>query len=159
MMTEKKGGKSRSNTVRSGRKDKGFMNGKRKNFSSRSKNRKVQDSAKRPRRGPRLPNALRKELDVVEPTVDGQYSDGDEDGTDFEDRVVNDVYEYEEGIPEEESKKNRRFDTVENYEYELPEDFEVCPDIVVRNHNHIFDGCYCQVLICYHCFIGLEGCI
>ncbi|KAK9945694.1 hypothetical protein M0R45_011193 [Rubus argutus] len=35
-----------------------------------------------------------------------------------------DLYEYEEGVPEEESKKNRRFDPVDNLDYELPEDFE-----------------------------------
>ncbi|OAY80691.1 U3 small nucleolar RNA-associated protein 14 [Ananas comosus] len=35
-----------------------------------------------------------------------------------------DVYEYDEPVPEEEARKNRRFDEVENYEYELPEDFE-----------------------------------
>ncbi|PHU18585.1 hypothetical protein BC332_14280 [Capsicum chinense] len=30
----------------------------------------------------------------------------------------------EEGVAEEESKKNRRFDPVQNYQYELPDDFE-----------------------------------
>ncbi|KAE8657654.1 ABC transporter B family member 5 [Hibiscus syriacus] len=37
---------------------------------------------------------------------------------------ANDVYEYEDEVPQEESRKNRRFDPVDNYEYEIPEDFE-----------------------------------
>ncbi|BBN68505.1 U3 ribonucleoprotein family protein [Prunus dulcis] len=35
-----------------------------------------------------------------------------------------DLYEYEEELPEEESKKNRRYDPVENLEYQMPEEFE-----------------------------------
>eukprot|EP00271_Cylindrocystis_brebissonii_P022634 TRINITY_DN878_c0_g3_i1.p1 TRINITY_DN878_c0_g3~~TRINITY_DN878_c0_g3_i1.p1 ORF type:complete len:1258 (-),score=449.77 TRINITY_DN878_c0_g3_i1:103-3876(-) len=35
-----------------------------------------------------------------------------------------DAYEYEEAVPEEESGKNRRYDDVDVYEYELPDDFE-----------------------------------
>lgn len=34
-------------------------------------------------------------------------------------------YEYEEPMADEELKKNRRYDDVDVYEYELPEDFEV----------------------------------
>ena len=70
-------------------------------------------------KGPRLPSALRTELDHLNPRIS---SDSD-DEIDFD--VGNDVYEYEEDVPEEESRKNRRFDPVQNYEYELPEDFEV----------------------------------
>ncbi|KAK5776405.1 U3 small nucleolar RNA-associated protein 14 [Gossypium arboreum] len=69
-------------------------------------------------KGPRLPSALRTELDRLDPKI---ASDSD-DGIDLD--VGNDVYEYEEEVPQEESRKNRRFDPVENYEYELPEDFE-----------------------------------
>lgn len=36
-----------------------------------------------------------------------------------------DLYEYEEGIPEEESRKNNRYDRIDNYEFKLPDDFEV----------------------------------
>ncbi|XP_043709609.1 uncharacterized protein C57A7.06 [Telopea speciosissima] len=61
--------------------------------------------------GPRLPSALKRELDNDEEV--------DSDGI-----VDNDVYEYEERKPEEESKKNRRFDPVDNLEYELPDEFE-----------------------------------
>lgn len=96
-----------------------FKNRKRNNSSSRKKGKEQN----RPRRGPRLPNALQKELNRLNPAVERGFSDGDED-INFDDTVGNDVYEYEEGVPEEESKKNKRFDPVDNYEYELPEDFE-----------------------------------
>ncbi|CAI9771972.1 unnamed protein product [Fraxinus pennsylvanica] len=96
-----------------------FKNRKRNNSSSRTKGKEQN----RPRRGPRLPNALQKELNLLNPAVERGFSDGDED-INFGDIVGNDVYEYEEGIPEEESKKNKRFDPVDNNEYELPEDFE-----------------------------------
>lgn len=75
-------------------------------------------------KGPRLPSALRTELDSLNPKI---ASDSD-DGIDSD--VGNDVYEYEEEVPQEESRKNRRFDPVEKYEYELPEDFEVRFSIV-----------------------------
>lgn len=66
------------------------------------------------KKGPHLPNALQKELDSLNPTNDQQiHSDDDID-----------VYEYEEKIPDEESKKNRRYDPVDNFEYQLPKDFE-----------------------------------
>lgn len=77
------------------------------------RNSSKQDREARRRTGPRLPNALRKELDRLNPTT--QLS---------EDDATNDLYEYEEALPEEESKKNKRFDPVDNYEYELPEEFE-----------------------------------
>ncbi|KAI3464323.1 hypothetical protein Pfo_020986 [Paulownia fortunei] len=120
MMAEKKG-KSRDEITQSRRKEREFKNKKRKKLSSNNKNKKEEAREKRPRRGPRLPNALQKELNLFNRTGEGE--DGDED-IDFDDAVGNDVYEYEEGIPEEESKKNRRFDPVENYQFELPKDFE-----------------------------------
>ncbi|KAJ9696533.1 hypothetical protein PVL29_008650 [Vitis rotundifolia] len=75
------------------------------------------------RTGPRLPSKLRKELDLVNPNpLDGG---GDEEiDSDEGELLANNLYEYEEAAPEEESKKNRRFDSVENFEYELPEDFK-----------------------------------
>ncbi|CAI9771973.1 unnamed protein product [Fraxinus pennsylvanica] len=100
-----------------------FKNRKGNNSSSRTKGKEQN----RPRRGPRLPNALRKELNLLNPAIERGFSDGDED-INFGDIVGNDVYKYEEGIPEEESKKNKRFDPVDNYEYELPKDFEPPPD-------------------------------
>ncbi|KAL0326380.1 UNVERIFIED_CONTAM: U3 small nucleolar RNA-associated protein 14A [Sesamum radiatum] len=122
MMADKKR-KSKDGMAQSGKKDREFRNNKRKNLSYNKKNKKEDASEKERRHGPRLPNALRKELDVFNRIVDGEPSDVDE-GIDSDDAVGNDVYEYEEGIAEEESKKNRRFDTVENYQYELPEDFK-----------------------------------
>ncbi|KAM3345365.1 hypothetical protein P3S68_025074 [Capsicum galapagoense] len=70
---------------------------------------------RRKRTGPRLPNTMLKELQLPK-----RYTDSDDD------EIVNnnDLYEYEEGVAEEESKKNRRFDPVQNYQYELPDDFE-----------------------------------
>ncbi|KAL0437911.1 UNVERIFIED_CONTAM: putative protein C57A7.06 [Sesamum latifolium] len=115
--------KSKDGMTQSGRKDREFRNNKRKKLSYNKKNKKEDASEKRRRHGPRLPNALRKELDVFNRTGEGESSDVDE-GINSDDAVGNDVYEYEEGIAEEESKKNRRFDTVENYQYELPEDFK-----------------------------------
>lgn len=69
------------------------------------------------RTGPHLPNAMRKELDLINP----KNSDSDEE---INSDIGGDVYEYEEELAEEESKKNRRFDPVDNYEYELPEKFK-----------------------------------
>lgn len=97
------------------------MNKKRKG-SSFGKNKSDKANKKSDWRGPRLPNAFQKELDSRYPK--GGPSD-DEEEIDFNDDVGADVYEYEEAIPEEESRKNKRFDPVENYQYELPEDFEV----------------------------------
>ncbi|PIN11413.1 hypothetical protein CDL12_15982 [Handroanthus impetiginosus] len=113
--------KSRGEITQSRKKDGEFKNKKRKSLSFSKKNKKEEANGKRLRRGPRLPNALRKELDNL--NMEEETSDGDEE-IDFDDAAGNDVYEYEEAIPEEESKRNRRFDPVENYEFELPEDFE-----------------------------------
>ncbi|PSS08131.1 Small-subunit processome, Utp14 protein [Actinidia chinensis var. chinensis] len=77
------------------------------------------DGERRKRTGPRLPNALRKELELMGRT---NRSNSDDEEIDSDD--ANDVYEYEEAIPEEESMKNRRFDPVENFDYELPKEFK-----------------------------------
>lgn len=118
-MAEKKG-KSRDESHNGRRKDGEIMNKKRKG-SSFGKYKRDNTNKKRDWRGPRLPNAFQKELDSRYPK--GGPSD-DEDDIPFNYDVGDDVYEYEEAIPEEESKKNKRFDRVENYQYELPEDFE-----------------------------------
>lgn len=65
--------------------------------------------------GPRLPSSMLKEI--------GQGK-SDKSDSEANEEERNDFYEYEEQIPEEESKKNRRYDPVENYEYEMPEDIE-----------------------------------
>ena len=53
--------------------------------------------------GPHLPNKLRRELESLAPARDRGSDDEDED-----DVVAEDVYEYEEGVPEEEACKNER---------------------------------------------------
>lgn len=79
---------------------------------------KRDERTKKKKTGPRLPSSLRKELDIVNPTT-STYSDEEIDSDEG-----NDIYEYEEGVPEEEVRKNKRFDPVENFEYELPDDFK-----------------------------------
>uniref|UniRef100_A0A1D1YGT4 Uncharacterized protein C57A7.06 n=1 Tax=Anthurium amnicola TaxID=1678845 RepID=A0A1D1YGT4_9ARAE len=77
------------------------------------------EEKKRRKTGPRLPSALLKELDLAK----ARARDSDDgSGSDVEER--GDVYEYEEGIPQEDSGRNRRFDPVDNLEYELPDNFE-----------------------------------
>lgn len=120
-MAEKKG-KSRDESHSSRRRDGDIMNKKRKG-SSFGKNKSDKANKKRDWRGPRLPNAFQKELHRRYPKG-GPSDDEEEIGFKFNHDVGADVYEYEEAIPEEESRKNKRFDPVENYQYELPEDFE-----------------------------------
>ncbi|CAN1353228.1 U3 small nucleolar RNA-associated protein 14 [Linum perenne] len=72
------------------------------------------------RTGPRLPNALLKEMDRS--NRNGRFDDDEDEDLGFD--VGKDLYEYEEEVPEEEAKKNRRFDSIKNFEYELPEDFK-----------------------------------
>lgn len=71
--------------------------------------------------GPRLPNSLRKELDRAEFNPNSPLNSEDEE---IDSDEGNYVYEYEEKLPEEETRKNHRFDPVENYEYELPAKFK-----------------------------------
>eukprot|EP01018_Ginkgo_biloba_P014744 Gb_36334 [translate_table: standard] len=66
---------------------------------------------------PHLPNILKKELDNI------HQKSGDDEEEDA-DILNGDDYEYEDGLPEEETKKNRRYDQVDKLEYELPSDFE-----------------------------------
>lgn len=100
---------------------------KRKSKGERVDNKKKKkDDNKRKKSGPRLPSQLQKEIDFLNPNPTNT-----EDATDSDDseRVIdcnNLYYEYDEPIPQEESKKNRRFDPVDNLEYELPDQFEVC---------------------------------
>lgn len=78
-------------------------------------------NAKKRRTGPHLPSSILKTIANEKRPLN---SDEDDDEIDSDDENV-DLYEYEEGVPEEESKKNNRYDRVDNYDYELPEDFEV----------------------------------
>ncbi|KDP28173.1 hypothetical protein JCGZ_13944 [Jatropha curcas] len=106
--------------VRDEMKQKATKTNKKFNGKSLSNKNKKDDKGKKRKTGPRLPNALRKELDRINP--DNQFN-GEEDEDILSDEV-NDFYEYEEEVAEEESKKNRRYDPVENYEYQLPEKFK-----------------------------------
>lgn len=69
----------------------------------------------------RLPDALRKELDLLNQNGDQGSGDDQKDG----EKLDGDEYEYEEKLPEEETQNNRRYDQVDKLEYELPSDFEV----------------------------------
>ncbi|XP_070018853.1 uncharacterized protein [Nicotiana sylvestris] len=90
----------------------------RKDFKKRKQNsHKGKDGR---RKGPRLPKAMLKVLQL--PKIFNEHSDEDISSSD---EAVNDFFENEEGVAEEESKKNKRFDHVENFQYELPYDFEI----------------------------------
>ncbi|XP_060201745.1 uncharacterized protein LOC132630187 isoform X2 [Lycium barbarum] len=86
-----------------------------KNKKQRGGNNKGKDGK---RKGPRLPNAMLKELQIRK-----RYNESDDEEIGTDD-AINDFYEYEEGVAEEETRKNRRFDPVENFQYELPDEFE-----------------------------------
>ncbi|CAH2071981.1 unnamed protein product [Thlaspi arvense] len=73
------------------------------------------------RKGPHLPSSILKAINEKRPL----NSDEEDDELDSDDENGGDVYEYEDGVPEEESRRNNRYDRVDNYEYELPEDFKV----------------------------------
>ncbi|KAL4196932.1 hypothetical protein AMTRI_Chr04g248760 [Amborella trichopoda] len=68
---------------------------------------------------PHLPSSLRRELGIER----FNREDGHESNSEEELHPGDAVYEYDEPLPQEESKKNRRFDHVDNLEYELPESF------------------------------------
>lgn len=72
------------------------------------------------RKGPHLPSSILKTIANEKRPLNSDEGD-DEIDSDYGD----DLYEYEEGVPEEESRKNKRYDRVDNYEFELPQDFEV----------------------------------
>lgn len=104
--------------TREGKRDNKGRDFKKKNQRSSGGGSEGKDG-RRKRVGPRLPNAMLKELQLPK-----RYADSDDEEIGSDDVAVNDLYEYEEEIAEEESRKNRRFDTVENYQYELPDEFE-----------------------------------
>ncbi|XP_030532646.2 uncharacterized protein C57A7.06 [Rhodamnia argentea] len=108
--------------------DSGRPNNKRNQSMSKTlpkdKNNNKKLKNKRKRTGPRLPNALRKEVERLNPLRPSD-SEGEEiDSDEAEFGNGRDVYEYEEEAPPEESRRNRRFDPVDNLEYELPDEFE-----------------------------------
>ncbi|CAN6853153.1 unnamed protein product [Brassica oleracea var. botrytis] len=67
------------------------------------------------RKGPHLPNSILKMIATHKRPLN---SDDNEIYSDLE------LYEYEEGIPEEESRKNNRYGRLDSYEFKLPDDFE-----------------------------------
>ena len=114
--------KTRDHDNRQGNKKRKVSSSKTLKSKSKKNN---NDGERRKRTGPRLPNALRKELELM---GRANHSNSNDEEIDSDD--ANDVYEYEETIPEEESMKNRRFDHVENFEYELPKEFKVNLQII-----------------------------
>ncbi|CAN6854130.1 unnamed protein product [Brassica oleracea] len=74
------------------------------------------------KKGPHLPNSILKVIANQKRPLNSDEEDDDVIGSD--DEHGGDLYEYEEGVPEEESRKNNRYDRHDNYDYELPEDFE-----------------------------------
>lgn len=100
---------------------------------------------KKKRKGPRLPNSLRKEIDRLNTnSLNGSDEDIDSD-------EARDFYEYEEPLPQEESGKNRRFDPVENYEYELPEKFEVCDNAIHLHELFLILAMFFRCFLLYYC--------
>ncbi|XP_074286816.1 uncharacterized protein C57A7.06 [Silene latifolia] len=98
--------------------------------SKKHKNKNGKGGESKKSSGPRLPAALRKELDNIKKAGDNE-SDlednvfvNDEEIDSDEGEVKNDIYEYEEEVAEEESSKNRRYDPVDNFEYQLPDKFK-----------------------------------
>lgn len=131
--------------------------GRRERSSKKPKpNKKVKSADKSERKGPRLPNALRKELERLNPrTAD---TDDEEIGSD-EEVLGQDLYEYEEGVPEEESKKNRRFDPVDNLDYELPEDFEVRRYLIKMLLCIVAHSCRLQFFFLLKCLLQCFVCV
>lgn len=85
--------------------------------------------AKRRNTGPHLNSKHKRELGIND-DMNPQSSDSDSDGAkNFYD------YEYKGSVAEEDMAKNRRYDPVDNLEYELPEDFEV---LFIRMLLHFF---------------------
>lgn len=108
---------------------------KRKNRNSQKPDKKQRFKAsgkngRKKRTGPQLPNTMKKLLERL-----NSSSPMDSEGEEYQVKIESDensesfgkdIYEYEEEVAQEESGKNRRFDPVENLDYELPDDFEVC---------------------------------
>ncbi|KAL9809766.1 putative small-subunit processome, Utp14 protein [Arabidopsis thaliana] len=75
-------------------------------------------NAKKRRTGPHLPSSILKTIANEKRPLNS------DEGDDEIDSAYGDFYEYEEGVPEEESRKNNRYERVVNYEFELAEDCE-----------------------------------
>lgn len=112
------------------RQEKEKSTGKKKHSKVFLKKNKSNDKRRLNRRGPQLAPSIRREVgQVKEDTESDNYEVSDcSEGETF----PGDVYEYEEAAPEEESRKNHRYDTVDNYDYELPDHFKVSVIILVH---------------------------
>jgi len=84
-------------------------------------------NAKKRRTGPHLPSSILKTIANEKRPLNS------DEGDDEIDSAYGDFYEYEEGVPEEESRKNNRYERVVNYEFELAEDCEVFPSLTIAN--------------------------
>lgn len=89
-----------------------------------TKSKKSAKNGRKSKSGPHLPSSFIKEFGLQKPAPN--QSDQAED----HEEEIDDLYEYEESLPEEETKKNRRFDPVKNFEYELPDDFQVVSSVL-----------------------------
>nr|XP_043610668.1 U3 small nucleolar RNA-associated protein 14 [Erigeron canadensis] len=76
------------------------------------------------KKGPNLPNLLKKEIESRNNNNNKYRSDEDDEIVSSDEENIKDLYEYEEEIPDEELQKNRRYDPVDNFEYQLPKDFQ-----------------------------------
>eukprot|EP00249_Psilotum_nudum_P004058 c17582_g1_i1 orf=160-678(+) len=80
---------------------------------------KTKNTKVKRRNGPHLPASLKRQINEIK--IPRVTSSEDE----LEDKEnAWDIYEYEEDVAQEESGKNRRFDTIDQLEYRLPSDFE-----------------------------------
>lgn len=108
------------------------------------------------KKGPHLPNSILKVIASQKRPLNSDEED-DDDAIDSDDEHGGDLYEYEEGVPEEESRKNNRYDRHDNYDYELPEDFEVRLAIdCVSYRRHCCLNCY---VFCLFFFTITETCL
>lgn len=87
--------------------------------ANRAKKKSKSSDIRLKKTGPRLPSSLKKEIQTLNPN-----------NVDIDD-VDSDVYEYEEDLPEEESKKNKRYDPV-SVNDDLDSDFEVFHSLLLR---------------------------
>ncbi|GJW40403.1 U3 small nucleolar RNA-associated protein 14 homolog A-like protein [Tanacetum coccineum] len=102
--------------------------------SKKFKRKTGQDNKKKWKKGPNLPNSLKKVIESLPINPD------EEDvgiKSEEEDVGIKDFYEYDEQIPQEELMKNRRYDDVDNNEYQLPDDFE---DEDVASDDDVVNG-------------------
>ncbi|PWA36955.1 Small-subunit processome, Utp14 [Artemisia annua] len=100
--------------------------------SSKDKRKKTGKDNKKWKKGPNLSNPMKKEIESLKAKSYSEINSDEDVGVkDVDvgvkpdsDEEIKDFYEYDEQIPQEELMKNRRYDAVDNFEYQLPDDFE-----------------------------------